>query len=174
MTTYYKVVMPDGAPTHGGNGLWPLPTEDAAGEWREIDGEIVPCQNGLHVTTLDNLHVWLTQGAVVYRAEVDGPAVDAGNKYVARRVRLLPRPLPADVASQALDRVSAAGMPIQRDYRRPTYLESVDLPKEHVLYARAQAARAAADKRIATAQRKAARARAKAIRQAAAFWSAAP
>jgi hypothetical protein len=87
--TFYKVIMPDGSPTHGGSGLWPLPSADAPGAWREVTGDIVPCSNGLHVCTADQLAVWAdVSGAVVYRAETAGPPIDAGNKYVARKVRL--------------------------------------------------------------------------------------
>lgn len=73
---------------------------DVPGEWREIAGPLEACRNGLHLTDASNLRRWLPASRWppepyrVYRAEADGECKDAGEKWVARRVRLVGRPLP--------------------------------------------------------------------------------
>jgi hypothetical protein len=92
----YKIVGLEGEPRNGGRGNWPLPHGQQPGEWREVEGTLQPCANGLHLTDADHITAWVMDGpiCVVYRAEVDGELLDAGDKYVARRVRLLPRSKP--------------------------------------------------------------------------------
>jgi hypothetical protein len=86
---YYKVLV-DGKSCHGGNLVWSLPTEDAPGDWQSVDGDIVLCQNGLHVTT-NPVH-WWKDGCTVYEVEIDGEIGgrnDAKAKIVVPKVRLL-------------------------------------------------------------------------------------
>ena len=83
---YYKVLGPDRMPHHGGSGQWPPP-----GEWLRVEGGIIPCENGLHVCTREQLIKWI--GPEIWEVQVDrrSHVVDAGDKTVVRRARLLRR-----------------------------------------------------------------------------------
>jgi hypothetical protein len=90
MTTYYKVLAENGAAHHGGNGRWNLPKNGNPGRWKTVKGDLVPCRNGLHVCTREQLVHWL--GPAIYEVEVDPAEIlDAGDKTVVRRARLLRR-----------------------------------------------------------------------------------
>ena len=86
---YWKVLNGDGSACRGGSGKWPLPHDGKPGEWIEVKGELVPCQNGLHLCRRQDLLGWL--GPAIYEVEYDGERVDAGDKIVVRRARLLRR-----------------------------------------------------------------------------------
>ena len=94
MTTY-KVLNLDGTPCHGGVGAWSLPTKRAdgswePGEWREVTGELVLCENGLHGCDGERQLVqWL--GPLVCEMEYDGEVVRGEDKVIGRRARLLRR-----------------------------------------------------------------------------------
>lgn len=107
MEPLYKIVGPNGECLNGGSGAWSLPDGDKPGEWREVGGPIVPCRNGLHLATAAQLPQWYhtDSESVVYRAETDGPLLDHGDKWVAVKVRLLPRsrPMPDFARARALD-----------------------------------------------------------------------
>ncbi len=62
--TLYKLTSADGSPVHGGTGSWPLPTDDAPGEWRSVKGKVVPCENGLHLLTVADIPRWLHEGVL--------------------------------------------------------------------------------------------------------------
>lgn len=102
----YKIVGPAGEPLNGGSGAWPLPDGDKPGDWRTVDGPLEACRNGLHLATAEQLPNWLPTGRefVVYRAETDGELIDGGGKWVAAKVRLLPRsrPMPDLAKARAL------------------------------------------------------------------------
>jgi hypothetical protein len=86
---YYKVLV-NGKSCHGGNLTWSLPTDNGPGDWHSVDGKIVICERGLHVTT--NPNHWWKDGCTVYEAEIDGEIggrIDAKAKIVVPRVRLL-------------------------------------------------------------------------------------
>lgn len=86
---YYKVLV-NGKSCHGGNLVWSLPTEAAPGEWHSVNGKIVLCENGLHVTT--NPTHWWKDGCIVYEVEIDGEIggrIDHKCKLVVPKVRLL-------------------------------------------------------------------------------------
>lgn len=91
----YKLVGPEGECLNGGSGHWPLPTATEPGDWREVTGPLEPCRNGLHLTDADHIGVWSWHDprAILYRVETDGEVITEPGlqKYVARRVRLLPR-----------------------------------------------------------------------------------
>lgn len=90
MTTYYKALRAGRRGTHT-EFVWPEP-----GEWVEVDGDLEACRNGLHVCRVDQLLDWLSDE--LWRVEVDEAAglVDAGDKVVARRVRLVEQVPDAD------------------------------------------------------------------------------
>lgn len=73
-------------PRHGGDGQWPEP-----GQWRSVEGPVVPCENGLHICTLDQLTGWL--GPEVWTVEVadDAEVVTEADKIVVSRARLIER-----------------------------------------------------------------------------------
>ena len=162
----YKVVGPNGEPVNGGHDDWPLPGADAAGEWRAISGPLEACRNGLHLTSAADIKHWMTSGALVYRAETTGPVYDAGQKFVAARVRLLPGPLAADTLISYIRPFGAASSRWPRNYdvkprtaRDSWLLENGDsLPDGHPMRARF-------DKLTAGSKRRAARARARYARE---------
>ena len=90
--THYKVLV-DGQSVHGGNLTWSLPRQDESGnwlpgDWHEVKGDIVICENGLHLTT--EPHRWMKWGAEIYVAEGDGDQDGGhGDKTAFRRARLL-------------------------------------------------------------------------------------
>lgn len=84
--TLYKVLRADGSAYHGGSGKWPLPN-GRPGAWVEVTGQLVACRRGLHVCRAEHLLAWL--GPAIFTVETDGELLDAGDKLVARRARLL-------------------------------------------------------------------------------------
>lgn len=86
MPKAYKVLDANRCSCHGGSGEW------VVGEWREVGGDLVPCNNGLHLCKdVRQLVEWL--GPTIWEAEHDGECVDAGDKIVVRRARIV-RQLP--------------------------------------------------------------------------------
>lgn len=86
---YYKVLV-NGKSCHGGDLTWSLPNGDQPGDWHSVDGKIVLCENGLHVTT-NPVH-WWKDGCIVYEVEIDGEIGgrnDEKAKIVVPKVRLL-------------------------------------------------------------------------------------
>jgi len=81
--TLYKVTGPNGESVHGGKGRW------TKGRWRSVRGPLVACENGLHLCTADQLINWL--GPVIWEAEAEGETLDAGDKIVARKARVIRR-----------------------------------------------------------------------------------
>ncbi len=88
MTTYYKVLR-SGRPCHGGdpNFVWPLPTDQAPGEWVEHHGSLYICATGLHLTSEPAR--WYEDGTDLYEAEYDGEFEQDGDKICVRWARLL-------------------------------------------------------------------------------------
>lgn len=80
----FKILGADRVPCHGGVGRWPEP-----GVWREVEGAIVPCRNGLHLCRARSLLLWARAGATVWRVEVDGDVLESYGKVVASRARLV-------------------------------------------------------------------------------------
>ena len=81
--TIYKVTATDGSSFHGGRGKW------AAGRWRSVTGNLIPCQHGLHLCRRRDLIAWL--GPVIWEAEYDGEMVEQSDKIVVRRARVIRR-----------------------------------------------------------------------------------
>ena len=82
----YKVLDHDGS-ARMGVGKWPLP-DGKAGEWLEVKGELVACENGLHLCRRDDLVHWL--GPAIFMAEYDGgEMLESDDKIVVRRARLI-------------------------------------------------------------------------------------
>ncbi len=87
--TLYKVLNEDGTAYHGGRGAWPLPHDGQPGDWLEVKGQLVPCENGLHLCREQDLVGWL--GPAIYEAEYEGEMVEHEDKVVVRKARLLRR-----------------------------------------------------------------------------------
>ena len=79
----YKVTGEHGEAIHGGSGTWRL------NRWRSVRGPLKPCSHGLHLCTIEQLPAWL--GTVIWEVETDGEMIDAGDKTVARRARVVRR-----------------------------------------------------------------------------------
>jgi hypothetical protein len=89
--TYYKVTGKNGESLHGGDLTWSLPTEEngvwTPGAWAEVEGEIVVCSNGLHLTTEPSK--WYRTGCRLFVAEGEGDCDAEEDKIAFRRARLL-------------------------------------------------------------------------------------
>jgi hypothetical protein len=70
-------------PTRNTDGSW------TPGEWVEVEGEVKACVNGLHACRDKQVLEWL--GPALFELEYDGEPVDAGDKVVGRKARLLRR-----------------------------------------------------------------------------------
>ena len=81
--TLYKVTGANGSACHGGTGTW------RPNRWRSVNGELIACQRGLHLVSRNQLIGWL--GPVIWEAEYDGERLDAPDKIVVRRARLIRR-----------------------------------------------------------------------------------
>lgn len=95
----YKVLV-DGKSCSGGALVWSLPTDKGPGDWHEVEGPLVQCRNGLHLTP-DPSTVW-REDAEAYLAEAEGIEIGVAGRdreVVARRVRLLRRLTWAELAA---------------------------------------------------------------------------
>lgn len=81
MTEMFKVLNADLTAYHGGaDPAW------EPGVWREVEGQLIPCENGLHLCTLTQLPEWL--GPAVWVAEAEGEGVGREDKWVVRKARI--------------------------------------------------------------------------------------
>ena len=87
MRKYYKVLSEKGAAYHGGKGRWSLPTKNKPAKWMPEIGDISPCERGYHLCRRNDLIEWL--GPVIWLVEPGGIIVEAGNKVVTNRARLI-------------------------------------------------------------------------------------
>lgn len=85
---FYKVTGPNGEAISGGVGFWPLPKDGQPGDWLEVQGPLVPCFHGLHVT--DRPSIWFRSRARVFEVEITGePVYIQFGKWMVQRARLL-------------------------------------------------------------------------------------
>jgi hypothetical protein len=78
----FKVLGKGRTPCHGGDGKWPR-----RGVWRKVDGPLVLCEHGLHLCRENDLVLWL--GPEIWEAEYDGERIDAEDKIVVSKARLV-------------------------------------------------------------------------------------
>ena len=85
--TYYKVLDANGDAIYG-NGSWGLPRGKRPGCWEKAEGELVVCENGLHLCRRGDLVQWL--GPRIFVAEIRGDElIESDNKVVVRSARLV-------------------------------------------------------------------------------------
>ena len=86
----FKVTGQNGEAIHGGSGSWPLPKDDQPGEWLEITGALVLCQNALHCVPDRGIMQWYRKDARLWLVEPDLSAgvVEDGQKVGFKRARL--------------------------------------------------------------------------------------
>ena len=88
----YKILSRDGHSINGGDLQWSLPHKDGRkwipGGWHEVEGELRPCESGLHLA-INPWNTWYRWGARVFSAEHKGERIDHGDKIVCRKARLL-------------------------------------------------------------------------------------
>lgn len=86
----FKWLKANGKTTFGRSG-WDLPTRNdngwKPGKWIRAKGELSECENGIHLCRASDLIDWV--GERLYRAEADGRRIDARDKIVVRRARLI-------------------------------------------------------------------------------------
>jgi hypothetical protein len=80
-TALYKVLGNGQTSYHGGSGKW------TKNRWRSISGDLMPCENGLHLCRRQDLLTWL--GPEIWEAEYEGELVEADDKVVVRRARIV-------------------------------------------------------------------------------------
>lgn len=86
----YKLTNLDGSCANGGTGKWHLPRNGRAGRWMpRITGELIPCQRGYHLCRIGDLLEWAAPA--LWLAEHDGEIIEAENKIVVARARLISR-----------------------------------------------------------------------------------
>jgi hypothetical protein len=99
-TQFYKVLVA-GKSAHGGSLEWSLPTNDEPGEWQEVTGSPVLCEQGLHLTT--DLKEWWKPGAEAYLVEVAEDAKrtefdSSASKIAVSKCRLVRKLTPGELA----------------------------------------------------------------------------
>ena len=104
MTTYYKVLGKDRMPIHGGSGQWPEP-----GKWTATIKAPKACERGWHIARIDQLADWLTPDCEVWEVEA-GKTVDAGDKCVATRARLIRKAAWGDGSLKAYEEATAPAL----------------------------------------------------------------
>lgn len=88
---YYKILWTDRMPCNGGSGQWKPPGQPIP----PIEGEIIPCKNGYHILTADQLVIWL--GPEIWEIDpasvppVGADHIVCDDKHVVRTSTLLRR-----------------------------------------------------------------------------------
>jgi len=80
MAKFYKVLAKGQRSCYGGNHVWKVE------KWCEVQGELIPCQNGFHFCRPENLLDWICEE--IWEAECEGEVIDSGDKLVARKARI--------------------------------------------------------------------------------------
>jgi len=77
---FYKSLSAGRKSCHGGDHTW------EPGRWYEIQGDLIPCQNGFHFCRPEYLLDWICEE--VWETEYEGDVIDGGDKLVARKARI--------------------------------------------------------------------------------------
>ena len=101
--TLYKVLQTGRRSNHDGSE-WPEPPGV-----RSIVGEVVPCENGLHLVDAEHIIDWLYLGTEIWEAEpAEGATIVKGPDKVAASAARLVRRLPWDARAARLFAVDCA------------------------------------------------------------------
>src|SRR5574340_809992 len=57
------------------------------GQWKEVTGPLIPCENGLHLMCPQHLSRWIASDLFV--AEYEGELIEQDDKLVVRRARIV-------------------------------------------------------------------------------------
>lgn len=89
--TPLKVVTGNMQAKNGGRHTFDEPKNGQPGEWSSIDDSklVELCQVGFHFTDIAHLGSWTDSTSRVFVAEIDGPWMGSGDKYIARKIRLV-------------------------------------------------------------------------------------
>jgi len=111
--TLYKLLGEDGRSLYA-SYQWPLPNGKPT-KWQHAEGDLVVCENGIHLAREQDILGWL--GPALFVAEAKGARIDSDDKIVVRSARLLyrvetwnekgARLFACDCAERALRRVTA-------------------------------------------------------------------
>lgn len=122
---YFKYLREGGEAIYG-TGRWPLPGEDGTpGNWMKVVGKLIPCENGLHACSAEDLPLWRGEALYVLEYDTDEEVVKRGAKVVGRRARLLyklekwNRRTQRDYAAECADRVLSLYEDMYPDDARP-------------------------------------------------------
>jgi hypothetical protein len=112
----YKVLDARNRSIHGGCGKW------TPGRWRSVRGDLIPCKRGLHLCRADQVLDWL--GPRIWEVETDGEVIEHGNKYIARKARIVREVTPTDAQLRhfAADRAEEALV-----YADPEWRETLEV-----------------------------------------------
>ena len=81
----FKVLGPSRESHHGGSGTW------RKGQWRSVEGALVPCRNGIHYCGPEHLVDWLGPTVWLFEDGTPDETIDAGDKLVTRKGRVIER-----------------------------------------------------------------------------------
>ncbi len=84
MNAMWKATKADGHPAHG-YGRW------HRRRWRTVSGDLVPCRRGIHYAAGPQILEWLDTELWAFEDGAPDDAIDAGDKMVTRRGRVLER-----------------------------------------------------------------------------------
>ena len=81
----FKVLGDNKTSYHGGDGRW------VKNRWRTAEGDLVPCENGIHYCRQDQLVRWLGPQIWLFEDGTPDETLDAGDKLVTRKGRVVQR-----------------------------------------------------------------------------------
>jgi len=81
----FKVLGDNKTSYHGGDGRW------VKNRWRTAEGDLVPCENGIHYCRQDQLVRWLGPQIWLFEDGTPDETRDAGDKLVTRKGRVVQR-----------------------------------------------------------------------------------
>jgi hypothetical protein len=82
---HYKVLAFDQSSHHGGSGKW------VKKRWRSVEGELVPCANGIHYCQHEHLIRWIGPTIWIFEDGTPDETINNGDKMVTRKGRVVER-----------------------------------------------------------------------------------
>ncbi len=90
MARYFKILV-DGKSCHGGDSVWSLPKDDIPGDWMPKLTKLSPCERGYHIVEAHQIPQWLKENCQIFEVEYAGKMINADDKSVCGKVRLIKR-----------------------------------------------------------------------------------